>query len=286
LAAALSLPSRDRRPFARSEPAIDSPPPDLRNIFAKDLWHHDLNSTLIASGREFRLTARQRSRRYPTRLLRYFIPFHWIGREAARRQRPLTVCEIGIAHGLMLNYMLHGFEQLHVDPAQVIARWTGVDVKLLHEYLDKLPYDQLIEANVETDVASLDLGCDVCIMLHVLEHLFDPEKTIAEVTARLPSGALFIVGFPAHPHFIIPYREPHLRAHTNDNGHVSALSARRFNKAAIANDCTIEEARSAYFLRASGLFLEDQRWWQKFNMAWGGMFPGWLGEVYIAARKR
>lgn len=269
-----------------ARPVIATQTPALRDVFASDVWHHDLNSALIASDREFRLTARQRSRRYPTRLLRYFIPFHWIGREAARRQRPLKVCEIGIAHGLMLNYMLHGFEQLHVDPRQVIDRWVGVDVELLHDYLDKLPYDQLIKANVETDVASLDLDCDVCIMLHVLEHLFDPEKTIAEVTARLPSGALFIVGFPAHPHFIIPYREPHLRAHTNENGHVSALSARRFNEAAIANGCTIEEARSAYFLRASGLFLEDSRWWQRFNLAWGRMFPGWLGEVYIAARKR
>jgi hypothetical protein len=34
------------------------------------------------------------------------------------------------------------------------------------------------------------------------------------------------------------------------------------------------------------MFLEDQRWWQQFNLTWGRLVPGWFGEVYIAARKR
>jgi SAM-dependent methyltransferase len=258
----------------------------LQDVFAADTWHHDLNSALIDSGREFLLTARQRSRRYPARLLRYFIPFHWIGREAARRGRALRVCEIGIAHGLMLNYMLHGLEHLHVDPAQVIARWIGVDVHLLHDHLGKLPYDQLIEADLEADIEKIDLDCDVCILLHVLEHLLEPEKAIAEITARLPPGALLIAGFPAHPHVVIQHRERRLRARTNENGHVSALSLRRFNAAARANGCTIEVMQGGYFLRSSGSFLEDRRWWQRFNLAWGRLVPGWLTEAYIAARRR
>ncbi|MFM8952234.1 MAG: hypothetical protein ACKOOF_04115 [Planctomycetaceae bacterium] len=62
-----------------------------RDAFAPDAWHHDINAAIVDGDRGFRLTKRQRSRRYPTRLLRYFIPFHWLGREAARRQRPLKV---------------------------------------------------------------------------------------------------------------------------------------------------------------------------------------------------
>jgi hypothetical protein len=256
------------------------------DAFAPDAWHHDINAAIVDGDRGFRLTRRQRSRRYPTRLLRYFIPFHWLGREAARRQRPLKVCEIGIAHGLMLRYVMQGCEQVGVSYDDLIGHWTGVDIKLLHEHLSKLPYDELIEANFETDVAKLPADADVYVLLHVLEHLYEPEKAIEQLVSRLPSGALLLVGFPAHLHATIPLREPHLRAHTNANGHVSALSAKRFNDAARANGCDIEETRSAFFLRASGMFLEDQRWWQQFNLAWGRLVPGWLGEVYIAARKR
>ena len=67
---------------------------------------------------------------------------------------------------------------------------------------------------------------------------------------------------------------------------MSALSTRRFVEAARDNDCEVVESRSGFFMRASGLFLEDSRAWQRFNMAWGGAFPGWLGEAYIAVRKR
>jgi 2-polyprenyl-3-methyl-5-hydroxy-6-metoxy-1,4-benzoquinol methylase len=254
--------------------------------FAPGRWHHDINAAIVDRHTDFLLTRRQRSRRYPSRLLRYFIPFHWIGREAVARERPVRVCEIGIAHGLMLRYMLHGFKHLGISRGDVIDRWVGVDMELLHEHLDPLPYDELIEANAETDLDRVDLDCDVCVLLHVLEHLYEPERMIERLVSRLPSGTVLIAGFPAHPHAVIPYREPHLRAHTNANGHVSALSTRRFVEAARANGCDVVESRSAFFMRASGMFLEDSRTWQRFNMAWGGTFPGWLGEAYIAVRKR
>ena len=42
-----------------------------RDAFAPEAWHHDINPAIVEGGREFLLTKRQRSRRYPTRLLRY-----------------------------------------------------------------------------------------------------------------------------------------------------------------------------------------------------------------------
>ena len=253
-------------------------------VFSKSGWHHDIN-TQIVKDPHFRLSTRQRSRQYPARLLRYFIPFHWLGRESMRRGRPLKICEIGIAHGLMLRYMQSGLGHLGLNPANVFDKWTGVDIKLLNDDLVKLPYDELIEANFESEPEKIPSDCDAYVMLHVLEHLYDPEKAIQSLVSRVPSGAALIVGFPSHLHPFIPLREPRLRSHTNSNGHVSALSVRRFNVAARRSGCDIEEARGAFFLRASGMFLEDYRWWQQFNLAWGRLVPGWFGEVYIVARK-
>ena len=265
---------------------MDSPQQRLAASFSNDIMHHDINSKIVESGRPFdTLSDRQRSRRYPSRLLRYFVPFHWLGREAVRQARPLKVCEIGIGSGSMLRYLTYGLDMLDIPYSDVIERWVGVDVKLRHDCLDNLPYDDLVQADLENDVAKIPVDCDVCILLHVIEHLRRPEDAIETLFKRLPKDCLLIVGFPQHPHFALRMREPYIRAYTKSNGHVSAISNRRFNNAALANGCAIEEVRGAYFLRASGLFLENYRWWQKFNLAWGRMFSSWPGESFIAARK-
>lgn len=262
---------------------------DSRNrlvaCFSGNALHHEINPEITKSKRFFALSDRQRSRRFPSRLLRYFVPFHWLGREAVRRGRPLSVCEIGLGYGSMKRYVSCGLETLDVIYSDAIAHWVGVDVKLQHCYLDELSYDELIQADLEQDVDRIPASCDVYILLHVLEHLYHPEASIQKLFSRVEEGALIIVGFPSHPHFAIPIREPYIRAHTKANGHVSAISNARFKKAARANGCEIEEVRGAYFLRASGLFLEDYRWWQRFNLAWGRLFPSWPGESFVAARK-
>lgn len=248
-------------------------------------WQHTVNAAITHNDSDFLLSDRQRSRRYPTRLLRYLIPFHWIGQEAERRGRPLRICEIGIAHGLMLKYMLLGLEHVGVAKARVIDHWLGVDVKLMPEYLSKLPYDGLIEGDVEAGVDGIDLECDICVLLHVLEHLKRPELAIERILEKLPAGSLLIVGFPNHMNCMLSLRESYLRAHTNENGHVSALSAQRFAKVVRKLGCEIVDRRSAFFLRASGSILEDSQVWQRFNLGWGSLFQDWIGEFYAVVRK-
>ena len=68
---------------------------------------------------------RQMVRRYPSRLLRYFVPFHWLVREAVRRARPLSVCEIGISSGSMHRYLAYGLDMLDIPYSDVIARWVN-----------------------------------------------------------------------------------------------------------------------------------------------------------------
>jgi hypothetical protein len=259
---------------------------NLVKAFSGKVWHHDISRIIVERGRQFALTDQQRSRRYPSRLLRYHVPFHWIAREAVRRGRPLRVCEIGIGSGLMHRFLVYGLEIRGVEYSDVVEHWVGVDVKLLRDALAELPYDRLIEADLEKDLDKIPTACDVCILLHVIEHLYQPEAAIRRLFSRFEEGTLIIAGFPCHPDFAVRFREPYLRKYTNSNGHVSAMSNARFTRAARSSDCEIEELRGAYFLRASGLFLEDYLWWQKFNLAWGGLFPAWPGESFTAARKQ
>ncbi len=224
----------------------------LTEAFSGKVWYHDINRVIVEQDRDFALTARQRSRRYPARLLRYFVPFHWLGREAAHRGRPLRVCEIGIAGGPMPRFTALGLRALGLEFSDVIERWIGVDIELLHEQLAELSYDELIEADVEKDADNIPADCDVYILLHVLEHLHSPEAVIGQLFPRLRPNAMVIAGFPTHPHLAVPFWNWYLRTHTKPNGHVSAMSNRRFTKAARTAGCTIEDVRAGYFMRASG----------------------------------
>ncbi|MBN1908662.1 MAG: methyltransferase domain-containing protein [Pirellulales bacterium] len=257
---------------------------DLQQVFSSRLWHHDVSRRVVETDPDFGITQREQSRKYPSRLIRYFVPFHWLGREAVRRGRPLRVCEIGIAGGMMPRYLEHGLKMLGLEFSDVIQRWVGVDIKLRRERLAEMPYDELVEANLETDVDRIPADCDVCILLHVLEHLHDPDAALEKLLGQFKPGTLLIAGFPCHPHFAIPFRQPYLRRFTKGNGHVSAMSNPRFIKTVRAQGCTMEAVVGGYFLRASGLFLEDHAWWQRFNLAWGRWFPAWPGESFLAAR--
>ena len=47
-----------------------------------------------------------------------------------------------------------------------------------------------------------------------------------------------------------------------------------------------ELVTGTFFLRWSGLFLENFPFWIRMNFAWGALFPSLGGEVYFLLRKR
>jgi hypothetical protein len=55
----------------------------------------------------------------------------------------------------------------------------------------------------------------------------------------------------------------------------------------MAEDCglKLEFAAGAFFLRSKGSRLENSALWARFNLLWGGLFPGWPGEIYWLMRK-
>ena len=102
---------------------------------------------------------------------------HLIKEEYARLGRPLRVCEIGVDRGQMRRYMQDaGFTG--------IACWEAVDYKLQPELMES-SYTKQIQANVDLPDFSLAEKYDVIIVLHLLEHLFEPEQLVARLNPAL-----------------------------------------------------------------------------------------------------
>ena len=106
--------------------------------------------------------------RYPIKLLRYWFMYHLIREQQIKLGRPLRVCEIGVDRGQMRRYVQDaGFTEL--------TCWEAVDYKLQPE-LNESGYTKQIQANVDLPEFALAEQYDVIIVLHLLEHLFEPEK--------------------------------------------------------------------------------------------------------------
>jgi SAM-dependent methyltransferase len=135
--------------------------------------------------KRFGIPREAKSVRYPIRLLRYWFGYHLLREEAERRSRALDVAEIGVHSGQMLEFVRSG-------PAEVpLRKWTAVDAVMLWEKLRKAGYDDFFEANLENPSFALPVDYDVAVLLHILEHLFEPEVALQKVARQIrPGGAL------------------------------------------------------------------------------------------------
>jgi hypothetical protein len=231
------------------------------------------------------LSDKAKSRAYPARLLRYWFMYHFLRKEAEYTGKPLSVCEIGIDKGQMRGFVTAASE---VDPqhAPAIASWRGVDMRLQREYLDKLDYTDLLEERLENADKFLTPTPDVIILLHILEHLMEPEEAVITLSKQMKPGSVIIGGLPSLPRIFESSREAKIRANPNENGHVSAFSPRRMRELAARSGLELEFLTGAFFIRASGSWLEDRAWWVRLGFLFSRIFPSWPGETYWVLRKK
>lgn len=230
----------------------------------------------------FGISKEAKTVRYPIRLLRYWFGFHLLRVEQQRLGRPIDVGEIGVDTGQMRM-----FAQSAVDGGQSFAwnAWTAVDPVLKREKLLKAGYDDMVEADLESPTFDLGRTYDAVVLLHVLEHLFDPESAMRKVAACTRPGGIVIGGFPVLPEVLRARREAQVRRTAKPMGHVSVFSPERVRAMGSQAGLETEFLTGAFFMRSRGLGLENHASWMRFNLAFGAVLPWWPGEVYWLMRK-
>lgn len=243
-------------------------------------WDIDFLATnTIVRSKRFGIPAEAKSVRFPLRLLRYWFGYHLLRTEAEHLGRPLEIAETGVHTGQMLEF----YRSCPNPPAY--AAWTAVDAVVLGDKLKKAGYDDVVEGNLESPDFDLPRDFDAVVMLHILEHLFDPEAALQRIAKRLRPGGVVIGGFPVVPEAFREIRENKVRAHAAPMGHVSVFSPQRVENMAEKCGMKVEFSAGAYFIRSKGSRLENSPLWMRFNLLWGGVFPGWPGEIYWLMRK-
>lgn len=217
--------------------------------------------------------------KYPVRLLRYWFGYQLLREEGERKGSPISVAEVGVHTGQMLQF----YRSAPVAPE--VGRWTAFDAVVLGEKLKKAGYSEVVEANFESPDFSLGATYDTAVVLHILEHLFDPEAAISRLAKDIAPGGSIIGGFPVLPDFLVPGRQAAIRKTAAKMGHVSVFSPARVRRMAAAAGLEAEFVAGAYFVRMKGSPIENSPLWLKFNLLWGALFPWWPGEIYWLMRK-
>lgn len=228
-----------------------------------------------------------RTTRFPFRLLRYWFVHELLVDEGRRRgDASLQVAEVGIDRGQMLDFTRQTLAWR--GEAQPWQHWHGLDCSPPTDSLRQIGYDALTQIELEDRAqmaAQPHQAYDVIIVLHVLEHLFEPERELAEMARWLRPGGIIIGGCPGTPEFARDRWQRRLRRHAQPRGHVSVISSSLVRQWGAQLGLHSELLSGAFFMRKTGFALENHAWWLKANLAFGAACPAWPGELYWCWRK-
>ncbi len=260
------------------------PPPDAYDV---SRWETDfLRTRDFLRGREFGISDRAKTVRYPVRMLRYWFTWHLLAAEYHRVGRPLDLIELGTHNGQMRKFTRFANERMrHRMRIPRWNRWLGVDAVPKYKILRRAGYHHVLEADIETPHLTLPDSFDTAICLHILEHTAQPAAALRKIAAALRPGGSVIGGSPVLPHCLIGLRERQLRRKAQRLGHVTVFSPQRVHELATDAGLTIEFISGAYLIRHKGFICENSEAWLKFNLRWGRAFPWWPGEIHWLARK-
>lgn len=231
------------------------------------------------------------SHRYRLRLARYPALAEAVGdfirrSDAEGNRRTYRLCDVGVGNGRSYRYLEHGglVERL---------QFTGIDnspKRLDHVYGGD--HWSLLNGDVEQGLPFADASFDIVVCEQVLEHLHHPDRALADMARVLRPGGCLIAGVPVFPPGLAFLRRrvvPSLqRLVGSKSDHVQAFSLGSFLKL-IRRTPGLEIERYRGFRIFSGgplRFLENYRWWYRWNRFLGRAVPSLCTETQVIVRKR
>jgi SAM-dependent methyltransferase len=137
--------------------------------------------------------------------------------ESARHSAPIDLVEIGVNKAQF-------FQFVHSAPVQPnVGRWTVVDAVIHTKKLRKIGFkdEDVLKADLESHDFDLPHDYDAAVLLHVLEHLFEPETVLRKIARRLPSGGVVDRSLPSSSRFPRRLHQALQRRTAQPMGHVS-----------------------------------------------------------------
>jgi 2-polyprenyl-3-methyl-5-hydroxy-6-metoxy-1,4-benzoquinol methylase len=173
----------------------------------------------------------------------------------------------------------------------LIERWDALDVKVEPGVFDRYCYSDYIETNVEAVFDLRGRHYDAVVLIHVLEHLIEPEAAMLRLREAVRKNGIMLGGSPTMPTLLAAMHEPWLRwkyrrilENPLAHRHISVLTPDRILRFARRNHLDIDLLTGTFFCRWSGIVLEDSEWWVRANLLWGAIFPALGGEMYFSLR--